>query len=76
MALKDELQALKPLLGTDSPEFYIKMREIAAKYNSEEDKKAITNFVSERLQNIDKKLDVIEKAQSNYSCKKWPKLSL
>ena len=46
MALKDELQALKPLLGTDSPEFYIKMREIAAKYNSEEDKKAITNFVS------------------------------
>ena len=62
MALKDELQALKPLLGTDSPEFYIKMREIAAKYNSEEDKKAITNFVSERLQNIEKKLDVLESA--------------
>ena len=62
MALKDELLALKPLLGTDSPEFYIKMREIAAKYNSEEDKKAITNFVSERLQNIDKKLDVIEES--------------
>ena len=39
MALKDELLALKPLLGTDSPEFYTKMREIAAKYNSEEDKK-------------------------------------
>ena len=40
MTLKDELLALKPLLGTDSPEFYTKMREIAAKYNSEEDKKA------------------------------------
>ena len=60
MALKDELLALKPLLGTDSPEFYTKMTEIAAKYNSEEDKKAIANFVSERLQNIDKKLDVVE----------------
>ena len=62
MALKDELLALKPLLGTDSPEFYTKMTEIAAKYNSEEDKKAIANFVSERLQNIDKKLDVIEES--------------
>ena len=62
MTLKDELLALKPLLGTDSPEFYTKMREIAAKYNSEEDKKAIANFVSERLQNIDKKLDVIEES--------------
>ena len=55
MALKDELLALKPLLGTDSPEFYTRMTEIAAKYTSEED-----NFVSERLQNIDKKLDVVE----------------
>ena len=62
MALKDELLALKPLLGTDSPEFYTKMREIAAKYNSEEDKKAIADFVSERLQNIDRKLDVIEES--------------
>ena len=59
-ALKDELLALKPLLGTDSPEFYTRMTEIAAKYTSEEDKKAIANFVSERLQNIDKKLDVVE----------------
>lgn len=41
MTLKDELLALKPLLGTDSPEFYTKMREIAAKYNSEEDKKLL-----------------------------------
>ena len=57
MALKDELLALKPLLGTDSPEFYTRMTETAAKYTSEEDKKAI---VSERLQNIDKKLDVVE----------------
>ena len=62
MALKDELLALKPLLGTDSPEFYTRMTEIAAKYTSEEDKKAIANFVSERLQNIDKKLDVVEES--------------
>ena len=38
------------------------MTEIAAKYTSEEDNKAIANFVSERLQNIDKKLDVVENA--------------
>ena len=62
MALKDKLQALKPLLGTDSPEFYTKMREIAAKYNSEEDKKAIADFVSERLQSIDGKLDAVEES--------------
>lgn len=60
MALKDELLTLKPLLGTDSPEFYSRMKEIASTYNSEEDKKAIADFVTERLQKIDETLDVVE----------------
>lgn len=60
MTLKEELLTLKPLLGTDSPEFYDKVRDITSRYNSEEDKKVIADFVSERLQNIDKELNVIE----------------
>lgn len=60
MTLKEELLTLKPLLGTDSPEFYDKVRDISSRYYSEEDKKVIADFVSERLQNIDKELDVIE----------------
>lgn len=62
MALKDELQALKPLFGTDSPEFYTRMKEIASTYHSEEDKKTVEAFVLEHLQNIDKRLDVIEES--------------
>lgn len=62
MALKEELQALKPLLGTDSPEFYSRVKEIAAKFNSDEDKKTIADFVSNQLQSIDDKLDVIEES--------------
>lgn len=60
MPLKNELLTLKPLLGTESPEFYEKVKDIASRYNSEEDKKIIADFVSERLQNIDKELNVIE----------------
>lgn len=62
MALKEELQALKPLLGTDSPEFYSRVKEIAAKFKSDEDKKTIADFVSNQLQSIDDKLDVIEES--------------
>lgn len=62
MALKEELQALKPLLGTDSPEFYRRVKEIAAKYNSDEDKKTIADFISNQLQSIDDKLDAIEES--------------
>ena len=60
MTLKDELQALKQLLGTDSPEFYDRMKDIAARYTSDDDKKVISDFVSERLQEVDKKIDSIE----------------
>lgn len=62
MALKEELQALKPLLGTDSPEFYSRVKEIAAKYNSDEDKKSIADFISNQLQSIDDKLDAVEES--------------
>lgn len=62
MALKEELQALKPLLGTESPEFYSRVKEIAAKFNSDEDKKTIADFVSNQLQSIDDKLDAIEES--------------
>lgn len=62
MALKDELLVLKPLLGTDSSNFHTKMREIAVKYNSEEDKRTIADFVSERLQSIDRKIDIVEES--------------
>lgn len=60
MTLKEELQTLKPLLGTDSPEFYDQMKDIAARYTSDDDKKVISEFVSERLQEVDKKIDSIE----------------
>mgnify|MGYP006878446231 CR=1 FL=1 len=59
MTLKDELQALRPLLGTDSPEFYDRMKDIASRYTSDDDKKVISDFVSERLKEVDKKLDYI-----------------
>ena len=39
MALREELLSLKPMLGTDAPEFYDKVKSIAARYTSEEDKK-------------------------------------
>lgn len=60
MILKDELQALRSLLGTDSPEFYDRMKDIATRYSSDEDKKVISDFISERLQEVDRKIDSIE----------------
>lgn len=60
MALKDELLALKPLFGTESSEFNNRVKDIASRYTSEADKKVIADFISERLQNIDNGLDVIE----------------
>lgn len=60
MALNDELLALKPLLGTNAPEFYTKVKDIASRYNSDEDKKMITDFISTQLQSIDEKLDMME----------------
>ena len=34
MALREELLSLKPMLGTDAPEFYDKVKSIAARYTS------------------------------------------
>ena len=41
MALKDELQALRPLFGTESEDFYSRVEDIAKKYTTDEDKKEI-----------------------------------
>lgn len=60
MALNDELLALKPLLGTDAPEFYTKVKDIASRYTSDEDKKMIANFISGQLHSLDEKLDIME----------------
>lgn len=60
MTLKDELQALKPLLGTDSPEFDDRMKDIATRYTSNDDKKVISEFVSDQLKEVDKKIDSME----------------
>lgn len=60
MTLKDELQALKPLLGTDSPEFYDRIKDIASRYTSNDDNKCISSFISERLKEVDNKIYYIE----------------
>lgn len=60
MALNDELLALKPLLGTDAPDFYTKVKDISARYNSNEDKKTIADFISEQLRSVDEKLNIVE----------------
>ena len=60
MTLKDELSALKPLLGTDSPEFYSRVKEIAIKYETNSDKQMISEFVSECLKGIDAGIDELE----------------
>lgn len=60
MTLQEELTALYPLLGTDSPEFYDKVKDIAERYKSEEDKKSIAEFISGRLSKADKEIDKME----------------
>ena len=47
MTLREELLSLKPMLGTDAPEFYDKVKSIAARYTSEEDKKEIADFIAQ-----------------------------
>lgn len=60
MTLREELLLLEPLLGTDSPEFYDKVESIAARYNSDRDKREIAGFISERLAGTDKRIDELE----------------
>lgn len=60
MTLQEELNALRPLLGTDAPEFYDKVKSIANRYNSEEDKKIIADFISGRLEQADKEINKLE----------------
>ena len=60
MALREELLSLKPMLGTDAPEFYDKVKSIAARYTSEEDKKEIADFIAGQLEEADRKIDHLE----------------
>ena len=48
------------MLGTDSPEFYDRMKDIATRYTSNDDKKVISEFVSDQLKEVDKKIDSME----------------
>ncbi|WP_455671705.1 DUF5053 domain-containing protein [Phocaeicola sp.] len=60
MTLKDELLALKPLFGTDSPEFYERVESIADRYNSDYDKQIITDFIAGKLHSIDSEIDNLQ----------------
>ena len=60
MTLREELSSLKPMLGTDAPEFYDKVQAIAARYTSEEDKKEMADFIAGRLEEADRKIDRLE----------------
>ena len=48
------------MLGTDSPEFDDRMKDIATRYTSNDDKKVISEFVSDQLKEVDKKIDSME----------------
>ena len=52
MTLKEELDALRPLMGTESGEFYSRVKHIADTYTSEGDKKMIADFMDECLNGI------------------------
>lgn len=60
MALKDELQALRPLFGTESEDFYSRVENIAKKYTTDEDKKEINAFMTELLNNIGDEMEQVK----------------
>ncbi|MCE8736724.1 DUF5053 domain-containing protein [Bacteroides fragilis] len=60
MALKDELQALRPLFGTESEEYYSRVENIAKKYTTDEDKKEINAFMTELLNDIGDEMDQVK----------------
>lgn len=60
MALKDELQALRPLFGTESEEYYSRVENIAKKYTTDEDKKEINAFMTELLNNIGDEMEQVK----------------
>ena len=60
MALKDELQALRPMFGTESEDFYSRVENIAKKYSTDEDKKEINAFMTELLNNIGDEMEQVK----------------
>lgn len=66
MGLKEELLALEPFWGKDSEEFEERVQNISERYNTENDKKIISQFITEKLSLIDEKIEYIK----NQSIKK------
>ena len=60
MALKDELQDLRPLFGTESEEYYSRVENIAKKYTTDEDKKEINAFMTELLNDIGDEMEQVK----------------
>ena len=60
MTLKEELDALRPLMGTESGEFYSRVKHIAGTYTSEGDKKMIADFMDECLNEISSEIAGME----------------
>jgi hypothetical protein len=60
ITLREELEDLRPLMGTESGEFYSRVKHIAGIYTSEEDKKMIADFMDECLNGIDDEITEME----------------
>lgn len=60
MTLQEELTALRPLMGMESDEFYSRVEYIAKTYTSEEDRKQISDFMDENLNQLDEDIADME----------------
>lgn len=60
MTLKEELNTLRPLFGTESEEFYTRVEHISKTFTGEQDKKEISAFMDECLNSIEKEVDHLE----------------
>lgn len=60
MTLQEELTVLRPLMGMESDEFYSRVEYIAKTYTSEEDRKQISDFMDENLNQLDEDIADME----------------
>ena len=61
MGLREELLALEPFWKDNSGEFEKKVQNISERYNSDADKKIISEFIDKRLSDIDSEINELEK---------------
>ncbi len=61
MGLREELLALEPFWKDNSGEFEKKVQNISERYNSDADKKIISEFIDKRLSGIDSEINELEK---------------